>query len=1142
MRFFLKVFVSIILILGAVFGGGFIAASSYIDSPEFKDMVLSELEKKLGVEVAADDLDLTVYPWLGGRIEKVVLSEGGREPFLTIEELGVALQLPSLLEKEIVLNKIILIQPKVFLLVNGNSTEVERMYESLATMGRDTSRKDNTLSSLLGVLPIPKMEEFRLKILGAEVQKGSFQYLIPQDSTAKTSAKNSTDNSTSGFFVNNINIETGPISPIRPISVRANGNADSTFGGSPLMLNVSGMINLAKLDTSRGITGGRFSVLTDVKVVDQRFPLEIHSGVSFDPTKKALGLADCTVNILGMNLNGDLDILMPAEGVSVSGFLHTEAFNGRTVLKQMFPKEKRLLNDLHPKALSTIVLSSGFSYKADQINLSPLRARIDDTVVNGVVGYDLQKEKFNVHLKGGTLNLDKFLAVVSSGKNGKNSGANTGGVSSKKKDSAEESPLIKESFSTKLKKFLETKWELPTPVGLHDYITSHAQGEIGLHFDRFRFLEDDYRKLVLRVSRSNRQSTLALSAQAVKGGVFGTNMTFGHKHTRAGMHIAVDGHVDLKKIPSRFVQSYLPSGMNFPNVVTARFDYSLPSVILKEKESLGVLLADLQTSLLVNTSIATVAGLNIHKSDSPLVDDKAEAAFKNFSFRLKKDKAREGDWPITAKLSAESAQGTGSFVADMTGVLSLPLERNGYVLKAARFSTESFAAKTHGFPETTVPEMFLDLSSGVIRGDGAFSLGDGSYVFYDSSAKVKDVSGNYLQDKPTVSGLLHATVPSIKALAETLKISLPVSVGEEYYNKADLDTRFSYSDDCLQLDKIRSNIDISSIKGAVTICDFSNPRYKAALEIDKLNIDGYLPIELFLSDEEEAEYEKQHPGVELGDSFEEEANRDPNYETPLPLELIRSFDVDLKLDIKDMRIYYMHFDETTAHIVAKQGDIKVDPVRTVFYEGKGVVKLFAQASEEEVKVQCTADVDKTKFGPFIEALAGYQYVRGTTSGNAEYTSHGKSWWDLLENWSGTNAVTVKDGSYRFSTPTDDPDKDKAGRTRFGECALSMKVDKGVFYNPVSSFSSPLISVVVDKKSKFSIPDNSIDVAFDATIAAVPRVTIYLEGELTDPQVKIPSEEILTGTVKQILTLPQRGLKKGFDTGLGILKRIRDFIF
>ncbi len=59
---------------------------------------------------------------------------------------------------------------------------------------------------------------------------------------------------------------------------------------------------------------------------------------------------------------------------------------------------------------------------------------------------------------------------------------------------------------------------------------------------------------------------------------------------------------------------------------------------------------------------------------------------------------------------------------------------------------------------------------------------------------------------------------------------------------------------------------------------------------------------------------------------------------------------------------------------------------------------------------------------------------------------------------------------------------------------------------------------------FSLPDDSINLSIKNDFVAVPSVTIDIKGRLSDPKVNIPKGKILSDTVRNVLSLPEKSFE------------------
>ena len=111
----IKVVVGIIVVVIALSSGGVFFITRYLQTPEFKERVLSEAREAAGTEVEVAELDISI--WRGIALEGVMIADpsGLSNEFLTADRLILRHRLLPLLRRQVQIDRLALETPVVTL-------------------------------------------------------------------------------------------------------------------------------------------------------------------------------------------------------------------------------------------------------------------------------------------------------------------------------------------------------------------------------------------------------------------------------------------------------------------------------------------------------------------------------------------------------------------------------------------------------------------------------------------------------------------------------------------------------------------------------------------------------------------------------------------------------------------------------------------------------------------------------------------------------------------------------------------------------------------------------------------------------------------------------------------------------------------
>lgn len=116
----IKVLFVIILLLGALVGGGALYLNRYVQTPEFKERVLERVREAVGTDVAIDELDVALLSGVTLHGLTIANPRGFEGDFFTAEEVILRHRLWPLLRKRIEIDRLIVKRPTLRLIQGSN--------------------------------------------------------------------------------------------------------------------------------------------------------------------------------------------------------------------------------------------------------------------------------------------------------------------------------------------------------------------------------------------------------------------------------------------------------------------------------------------------------------------------------------------------------------------------------------------------------------------------------------------------------------------------------------------------------------------------------------------------------------------------------------------------------------------------------------------------------------------------------------------------------------------------------------------------------------------------------------------------------------------------------------------------------------
>lgn len=198
---------------------------------------------------------------------------------------------------------------------------------------------------------------------------------------------------------------------------------------------------------------------------------------------------------------------------------------------------------------------------------------------------------------------------------------------------------------------------------------------------------------------------------------------------------------------------------------------------------------------------------------------------------------------------------------------------------------------------------------------------------------------------PVIQGPLKVRAFEAQKLAKHFKLDIPMMANTQSLKNISLTSSFKTDFESIYLDDIFANVDESQVKGFVHIEGMRQPVVRYGLSVDQIKLHDYRVIG-------------------------NESSKDP---IPLPLELIRSTDLEGTLDIETVMVDDVEL--TKLHITSqiKNGIVKADPITMLVGKSKvnATMQLDVRATPVGVFAVKANNIDaKASINPLLKSIIG----------------------------------------------------------------------------------------------------------------------------------------------------------------------------
>ncbi|MEX1665050.1 AsmA family protein [Zhongshania arctica] len=226
---------------------------------------------------------------------------------------------------------------------------------------------------------------------------------------------------------------------------------------------------------------------------------------------------------------------------------------------------------------------------------------------------------------------------------------------------------------------------------------------------------------------------------------------------------------------------------------------------------------------------------------------------------------------------------------------------------------------------------------------------------------------------------LNLATTNLKKIADSLGIELPVMAEPSALSKVGAMVSVTGNDKRIVISELQSTLDQSTIKGNASVNLDKGQAVKLALNIDKINVDHYLPPAPPV-DNKAATKTKTEPA----------ATASADTEIPLPREMLNALDVDAKLQIGDLTANKLPFKNILLQLIAKGGVSSVSPLSGMVYDSPFKVDAQLDTRPKEARMLIRGNSTQLPLGKVLKDAAAIEELSGISDVSFNLSTNGNS--------------------------------------------------------------------------------------------------------------------------------------------------------
>lgn len=267
----------------------------------------------------------------------------------------------------------------------------------------------------------------------------------------------------------------------------------------------------------------------------------------------------------------------------------------------------------------------------------------------------------------------------------------------------------------------------------------------------------------------------------------------------------------------------------------------------------------------------------------------------------------------------------------------------------------------------------------------------------------------------------------------------------------------------------------------------AKPLIRAELTVDELNVNPYLPPEQESAADGQSTGGSAGGGGEGGGDWSDE---------PIDVSGLGAVNADFSFKTGGIQYRDVKIGQSNLTVVLQDSKLTADLAEMQLYDGSGKGKVVLDGSSGQPAISADFDLANFQAGPFLQDLAKFDRILGTTESQLSVKTNGATQRELVSNLNGNGAVVFRDGAIKgvniaamvrnISTGSLDQSFDEAQATDFAELSGTFTIDKGIVSNDDLSLIAPLVRMTGE--GKVPLPPRTVD------YVVKPKLVASVEGQ------------------------------------------------
>ena len=377
------------------------------------------------------------------------------------------------------------------------------------------------------------------------------------------------------------------------------------------------------------------------------------------------------------------------------------------------------------------------------------------------------------------------------------------------------------------------------------------------------------------------------------------------------------------------------------------------------------------------------------------------------------------------------------------------------------------------------------------------------------------VNGKQIIDNPTFNGDLASGEFVPRLLLKNVGVKLPEMADPGAMGKAKLSAEFDAGLNHAALSKLKLQLDNTNLSGNASVKNFKAPVIRYQLAVDGIDADRYLP----------PPSDKPAPKATPAAATAAAA-------TALPLDLLRSLDIDGTFKMGKVKVMNLNSTDIVATVRAAKGKFRVNPLGAKLYQGSYAGDLGFDVTGKTAMLSMNEKLTGVEAGPLLKDFMGKDYVTGKANMAAKMTASGIDPMAIRKSLNGNGSFSFDKGqvkgvnighqirvAYAKVKKLPEP-KEESKDTDFADLKGSFTAKNGVVNTSDLYARSPLFQVkgkgaadLVNEKLDMRLETTVVGNLQDAANQSIGElkgtmIPITIKGKFSDPSIGVDVESVL----------------------------------